>query len=201
MITPDTALDDPRPVPFSLTPKAYAALDPAASRRGFPPVVCLCGSTRFHDEFRRANLRLTIAGQIVLSIGCDTKSDADLTAAARLGNDPAAVKTRLDELHKRKIDLADYVLVLNVGGYIGDSTRSEIGYARTLGKPVRYLQPPGPVSPYCGCGYDDCSACAGYGWACLACGAAYFGTAPQDGLCPSCQSAGEACGETDCRPR
>jgi hypothetical protein len=107
----------------------------------FPPVVCLCGSTRFHDEFRRANLRLTLAGEIVLSIGCDTKSDADLAATAELGDSPAAVKARLDELHKRKIDLADYVLVLNVGGYVGESTRSEIAYATARGKPVRYLQP------------------------------------------------------------
>lgn len=105
----------------------------------FPPIVCLCGSTRFYDEFRRANLRLTLAGQIVLSIGCDTKSDGDLAAAAEFGADPAEVKTRLDDLHKRKIDLADYVLVLNVGGYIGDSTRSEIAYATTQGKPVHYL--------------------------------------------------------------
>jgi cell division protein FtsB len=49
-------------------------------------------------------------------------------------------KIALDELHKRKIDLADEVLVLNVGGYIGESTRSEIEYARKLGKPVRYLE-------------------------------------------------------------
>lgn len=126
-----TATDLDHPVPFTLTPKAHAALS------GFPPIVCLCGSTQFYDEFRRANLRLTLAGQIVLSIGCDTKSDADLAAAADLGADPAAVKAGLDELHKRKIDLADYVL--NVGGYVGLSTRSEIAYAAAHGKPVRYL--------------------------------------------------------------
>lgn len=106
-----------------------------------PLVVCLCGSTRFYDEFRRANLRLTLAGHIVLSIGCDTRSDDDLAAAAESGADLAGVKHRLDELHKRKIDLADYVLVLNVGGYTGESTRSEISYALAHGKPVRYLEP------------------------------------------------------------
>jgi hypothetical protein len=181
MTIADTIAAPGQPVPFGLTPKAHAALDPAS--RGFPPVVCLCGSTRFGDEFRQANLRLTLAGQIVLSIGCDTKSDADLTAAASLGDDPATVKTRLDDLHKRKIGLADYILVLNVGGYIGDSTRSEISYARALGRPVRYLQPPAPAT--CGQhGYDDGPDC---GWACTQCGDAYFGAPPGDGLCPDCQ--------------
>jgi hypothetical protein len=101
----------------------------------FPPVVCLCGSTRFVDEFNRQRRELTERGEIVLSIEV-------VTTQAR-EHDPQhadpALKARLDELHKRKIDLADYVLVLNVGGYIGDSTRSEIDYAAAHGKPVRYL--------------------------------------------------------------
>lgn len=104
-----------------------------------PKIVCLCGSTRFADAFQRANFQLTIAGQIVLSIGCNTKSDSDLLALGELTED---AKTALDELHKRKIDLADEILVLNVGGYIGTSTRSEIEYARCLGKPVRFLENP-----------------------------------------------------------
>lgn len=99
-----------------------------------PLIVCLCGSTRFHDEFRRQNLRLTLAGRIVLSIGCDTKSEDDLTAAG-----DALDKVALDELHKRKIDLCDYVLVLDVDGYIGESTRSEIAYAEQIGRGVTYL--------------------------------------------------------------
>jgi hypothetical protein len=158
------------PVPFTLTPKGRAEVD------GFPPVVCLCGSTRFHDEFRRANLRLTLAGQIVLSIGCDAKSDGDLPAAAAGDGGAAAVKARLDALHKRKIDLADYVLVLNVGGYVGESTRSEIDYARAAGKPVRYLDPfavPGDLRPG--------------EWACTACGAAWCGYQPGDGACAGCR--------------
>jgi hypothetical protein len=104
-----------------------------------PKIVCLCGSTRFYDEFRRANLRLTLSGQIVLSIGCDTKSDGDLSATAELGHDPDAVKARLDDLHKRKIDLADWVLVVSgKSGYFGQSTASEIAYAVGHGKPVRF---------------------------------------------------------------
>lgn len=100
-----------------------------------PEIVVLCGSTRFFDTFRAENLRLTIEGKIVLSIGCDTKSDGDLSGV----EDVEALKKRLDALHKRKIDLADSVLVLNVDGYIGRSTRSEIKYAEALGKPISYL--------------------------------------------------------------
>lgn len=108
-----------------------------------PTVVVLCGSTRFVHAFREANLRETLAGRIVLSIGCDMRADAELFAEL----DEAAiekVKAGLDELHKRKIDLADEVLVLNVGGYVGDSTRSEIEYAQRLGRPIRWLEPAVP---------------------------------------------------------
>lgn len=100
-----------------------------------PTVTVLCGSTRFGDAFRAANLDLTLQGHIVLSIGCDTKSDDVLGI-----NDPS-LKAQLDELHLRKIDMADEVLVLNVGGYIGESTRREIAYATALGRTIRYLEP------------------------------------------------------------
>jgi hypothetical protein len=102
-----------------------------------PIITVLCGSTRFFETFRRENLRLTMEGHIVLSVGCDTKSDGDLFGV----EDTDALKVGLDDLHKRKIDLADRVLVLNVGGYIGSSTASEIEYADKLGKPVAYLEP------------------------------------------------------------
>lgn len=98
-----------------------------------PEIVVLCGSTRFMDAFRAQNLALTLDGKIVLSVGCDTHSD-DM-----LGITPEQ-KAMLDELHKRKIDLADRVFVLNVGRYVGDSTRGEISYAEAIGKPVDYLE-------------------------------------------------------------
>lgn len=104
-----------------------------------PTIVCLCGSTRFYEEFQRANLEETLAGRIVLTIGCDTKSDGDLFATMTEG-ELEALKTRLDELHLRKIDLADEVLILNVGGYIGQSTRKELNYARSLDKKIRFLE-------------------------------------------------------------
>jgi hypothetical protein len=109
-----------------------------------PTIVCLCGSTRFIDAFHRANLEETLAGRIVLTVG-GSLSDED--AFGHLSDsEREAIKARLDDLHKRKIDLADEVLVLNVGGYYGNSTRSEIEYARKHGKPIRWLEPAEP--PY-----------------------------------------------------
>lgn len=105
-----------------------------------PEIVVLCGSTRFHQAFADANLGHTLAGRIVLSIGCDTKSDDELARAGVTFDQ--GLKNMLDQLHLRKVDLADRVVVLNVGGYIGNSTRAEIAYARHLGKPITYLEPP-----------------------------------------------------------
>jgi hypothetical protein len=76
----------------------------------------------------------------VLSVGFYPHASAEHGHGEGVGHD-STEKVALDELHKRKIDLADEVLVLNVGGYIGSSTRSEIEYAEKLGRPVRYLEP------------------------------------------------------------
>jgi hypothetical protein len=104
-----------------------------------PTIVCLCGSTRFWREFQRASLRETMAGKIVLSIGAATGTDDE-----HFGNLPQEeydrIKVELDELHLRKIDLADEVLILNVDGYIGESTGRELAYARRAGKFVRFLE-------------------------------------------------------------
>jgi hypothetical protein len=109
-------------------------------RKSRPTIVCLCGSTRFSAAFRTANLTETLNGKIVLSIGIDTRSDEDLLLA---GTITPADKEKLDELHLRKIDIADEILVLNVGGYVGVSTQHEINYAKLAGKVVRWLEPEG----------------------------------------------------------
>lgn len=101
-----------------------------------PRIVCLCGSGRFKEAFDRAEFEETIAGKIVLTIGCNTH---DIARSAEL----AQHKPALDQLHLRKIDLADEVLILNVGGYIGESTGRELAYARGQGKAVRFLEEPG----------------------------------------------------------
>lgn len=105
-----------------------------------PTRVCLCGSTRFSEAFQRANLEETLAGRIVLTIGCDMRSDAELFIKMS-SDEKEVVKARLDELHLRKIDLAHQVLILNVDGYIGESTRRELAYARQQGKVIRFLEP------------------------------------------------------------
>jgi len=107
----------------------------------FPPIVCLCGSTRFKQTFIEKNFQLTMAGWIVLSVGWFCHADGDVYEPT------AEEKAALDELHKRKIDLADSVYVLNVGGYIGESTRGEIEYAAAQGKTIRYLQDDTPIPP------------------------------------------------------
>ncbi len=106
-----------------------------------PTIVCLCGSTRFVKAFAEANLSETLAGRIVLTLGSETKSDAELFAGLA-ERDVAEIQSKLAWLHLRKIDLADEILVLNVGGYIGDSTRREIAYAEKCGKKIRWLESP-----------------------------------------------------------
>ncbi len=97
-------------------------------------VVTLCGSTRFKDAFTEAQKRLTLEGNIVISVGLfGHAGDEEVWTEG--------VKEMLDDMHKRKIDMADEIFVINVGGYIGSSTRSEIEYAEASGKPVRYLEP------------------------------------------------------------
>lgn len=99
-----------------------------------PTIVVLCGSTRFREAFESANRRETLNGKIVLSVGMFGHDEGlDMNGS---------VKAALDELHCKKIDLADEVLVLNPDGYIGESTRREIRYAKKLGKPIRYLEAP-----------------------------------------------------------
>jgi len=104
-----------------------------------PKIVTLCGSTKFKDYFVEANLRETLAGKIVLSIGCDMKSDTEIfewysPEQLRL------IKARLDILHFHKIALSDEILVLDIGGYIGESTEREIEYARSIGIIIRYWE-------------------------------------------------------------
>lgn len=97
------------------------------------PVITLCGSTRFKDQFIEAQKRLTLEGNIVISVGLFGHSGDDEVWTE-------GTKAMLDDMHKRKIDMADAIFVINVGGYIGSSTRSEIEYATKTGKEVRYLE-------------------------------------------------------------
>ena len=103
-------------------------------------VVTLCGSTRFKDEFMKAQKELTLQGNIVISVGLFGHSgDSEVWESMDEGT-LTRTKEMLDDMHKRKIDMSDEIFVINVGGYIGESTRSEIEYAKEHGKVVRYLE-------------------------------------------------------------
>ena len=97
------------------------------------PVITLCGSTRFKEQFLAAQKRLTLKGNIVISVGLFGHSGDDEVWTE-------GTKEMLHDMHKRKIDMADAIYVINVGGYIGESTKSEILYAKAHGKTVYYLE-------------------------------------------------------------
>ena len=102
--------------------------------------ITLCGSTRFKNEFMEVQKRLTLEGNIVISVGLFGHSgDSEVWENMDEGT-LTKTKEMLDDMHKRKIDMADEIFVINVGGYIGESTRSEIDYAIEHGKKVRYLE-------------------------------------------------------------
>lgn len=104
-----------------------------------PKVICLCGSTRFTKQMLIKQWELTKQGNIVLSWCALPESYFKTEDKFHIG-DQENVKEIVDEVHKRKIDISDEVLVLNINGYIGDSTRSEIEYAQSVSKPVKYLE-------------------------------------------------------------
>lgn len=96
-------------------------------------VITLCGSTRFKDEFLEVQKRLTLEGNIVISVGLFGHSGDDEVWSE-------GVKEMLDDMHKRKIDMADEIFVINKNGYVGSSTKSEIEYAEKTGKTIRFLE-------------------------------------------------------------
>lgn len=96
-------------------------------------VITLCGSTKFKDEFFREQKRLTLEGNIVISVGLfDHSGDNEVWTDN--------TKIMLDDMHKRKIDMADEIFVINKNGYIGESTKSEIEYAKKRNKKVNYME-------------------------------------------------------------
>ena len=125
----------PAPVRFALLSdedkrvfrEALAAAEPHLRRKWAEGVVCLCGSTRFRAEIVEANRLLTLEGHIVLAPGVFGHDGDPITDDE---------KAKLDALHLRKIDMAKQVIVIAPEGYIGESTRREIVYAESTGKPV-----------------------------------------------------------------
>jgi hypothetical protein len=104
-------------------------------KKGRYPVVTLCGSTKFKEEFIRVAEQLTLQGAVVISVGLFGHADNKFGTVISPG-----VKEMLDDLHLQKIDMAEQIFVINVGGYIGESTRNEIEYAKKQGKVIKYLE-------------------------------------------------------------
>ena len=96
-------------------------------------VITLCGSAKFKEEFLKVQKKLTLQGNIVISVGLFGHSgDSEVWQEG--------IKEMLDDMHKRKIDMANEIFVINKNGYVGSSTKSEIAYAKSVGKIVRYLE-------------------------------------------------------------
>lgn len=114
----------------------FIAATEQAHDDGRPPIAVICGSTRFRADIEAANHDLTMQGYIVLAPGVFGHSLPE--GVPPLDDED---KAALDRLHLRKIDLADVVMVVNPGGYIGDSTLTEVAYANSLGKPVLFSEP------------------------------------------------------------
>ena len=103
-------------------------------------VITLCGSTKFKNEFLRIQKELTLKGNIVISVGLFGHSGDNEVWENMDEGTLTKTKEMLDDMHKRKIDMADEIFVINVNGYIGESTKSEIEYAKANGKTVCYLE-------------------------------------------------------------
>ncbi len=95
-------------------------------------IITLCGSIKFKDEFLKVQEKLTLDGNIVFTpnfFNSIKKEEINLDT-----------KKMLDEMHKQKIDMSNEIYVINLGGYIGESTKSEIEYAKMKGKKINYLE-------------------------------------------------------------
>ena len=103
-------------------------------------IITLCGSTRFKDDFMREQKRLTLEGNIVISVGLFGHSGDNEVWENKTEGEITKTKEMLDDMHKRKIDMADEIFVINKNGYIGDSTRNEIDYALNHNKVVNYME-------------------------------------------------------------
>ena len=103
-------------------------------------VITLCGSTKFKNEFQKVQKELTLKGNIVISVGLFGHSGDNEVWENMDEGTKTKTKEMLDDMHKRKIDMSDEIFVINVNNYIGESTKSEIEYAKKHGKKISYLE-------------------------------------------------------------
>ena len=94
-------------------------------------VITLCGSIRFKNEFMKVQEELTLDGNIVFTPNFLNNLKDEINIET---------KKMLDEMHRQKIDMSNEIYVINFGGYIGESTKSEIEYAKAKCKKISYLE-------------------------------------------------------------
>lgn len=122
---------------YGMKPQGKQAAKNLNNKKKFP-IMCLCGSTRFKDEFEKAAAELSLRGYIGLSLGVFGKS-GDYERYDIDENDEK-LREQLDDMHKQRIEMSDAIYVVNPSGYVGESTKREIEYARSLGKDVLWLE-------------------------------------------------------------
>ena len=98
------------------------------------PIITLCGSTKFKNDFIRIQRELTLKGHVVISVGLFGHADGEYQTVLT-----EEIKEILDDMHLQKIDMAEAIYMINPGGYIGNSTKKEIEYAKAQGKQVHYM--------------------------------------------------------------
>lgn len=94
-------------------------------------IITLCGSIKFKTEFMKVQEELTLNGNIVFTPNFFNNLKDEINMET---------KKMLDEMHRQKIDMSDEIYVINLRGYIGESTKSEIEYAKAKGKKISYLE-------------------------------------------------------------
>lgn len=94
-------------------------------------IITLCGSIKFKNEFMKVQEELTLNGNIVFTPTFFNNLKDEVNVET---------KKMLDEMHKQRIDMSNEIYVINVEGYIGESTKSEIEYAKAKGKKISYLE-------------------------------------------------------------
>jgi len=125
-----------------------ALRQPQHTQEDRPEIVCLCGSSRFIGTMAVLMWEFEKGGKVALGLHLVPEEYArreDGTVIEHHLAEEQGIAEKMDALHLRKIEMADWIYVVNVDGYIGDSTRREIAHATAIGKPVRYLEPPNPA--------------------------------------------------------
>ena len=93
-------------------------------------IITVCGSLNFKNEMIELAEKMELQGNCILCPIYPTNPDKDAYTEDEV--------LMLDKMHKEKIKLSDAILVVNVNGYIGNSTKSEIDYAKSLNKEILY---------------------------------------------------------------